>query len=103
MTTFLLVRHGETDAVGRFLTGWKTGCHLNDRGKLQINRLAQSLLGSAMQAIYTSPLERAFETAEILGEAHGLSPIIREDLGELRFGEWEGKTFEELSRDRYLG
>lgn len=53
-----------------------------------------------MQAIYTSPLERAFETAEILGEAHGLSPIIREDLGELRFGEWEGKTFEELSHDR---
>jgi probable phosphoglycerate mutase len=53
-----------------------------------------------MQAIYTSPLERALETAGILGEAHGLSPIICEDLGELRFGEWEGKTFEELSHDR---
>jgi broad specificity phosphatase PhoE len=52
-----------------------------------------------MQAIYTSPLERALETAEILGKPHGLSPVIREDLGELRFGEWEGKTFEELSHD----
>jgi|SRR4051794_10953983 broad specificity phosphatase PhoE len=100
MTTFLLVRHGETDAVGRFLTGWKTGCHLNDRGKLQVSRLAQSLLGLAMQAIYTSPLERAVETAEILGKPQGLSPVIRDDLGELRFGEWEGKTFEELSQDR---
>jgi broad specificity phosphatase PhoE len=52
-----------------------------------------------MQAIYTSPLERAVETAEILGEPRGLSPVIRDDLGELRFGEWEGRTFEELSQD----
>ncbi len=52
-----------------------------------------------MQAIYTSPLERAIETAEVLGEPHGLRPVIRDGLGELRFGEWEGQTFEELSQD----
>jgi probable phosphoglycerate mutase len=53
-----------------------------------------------MQAIYTSPLERAIETAEIMGKPRGLSPVIRENLGELRFGEWEGRTFEELRHDR---
>jgi probable phosphoglycerate mutase len=53
-----------------------------------------------MQAIYTSPLERAVETAEIIGSPCGLSPVIREDLGELHFGEWEGRTFEELRHDR---
>jgi probable phosphoglycerate mutase len=52
-----------------------------------------------MHAIYTSPLERAVETANLIGEPHRLSPVIRADLGELRFGEWEGRTFEELSHD----
>lgn len=99
MTTFLLVRHGETDAAGRFVTGWKTGFHLNETGKLQVRRLAQSLSGLTMQAIYTSPLERAVETAEMIGQSLGLSPVTRDDLGESRFGEWEGKTFVELSQD----
>lgn len=53
-----------------------------------------------MHAIYTSPLERAVETAGIIGKQCGISPIIRQDLGEFRFGEWEGRTFEELSHDR---
>ena len=53
-----------------------------------------------MQAIYTSPLERAVQTAEIIGNSRGLSPVIRENLGELRFGEWEGRTFKELRKDR---
>jgi probable phosphoglycerate mutase len=52
-----------------------------------------------MQAIYTSPLERAIETAEILGELRVIRPVIRKDLGELHFGDWEGQTFEELSHD----
>jgi probable phosphoglycerate mutase len=52
-----------------------------------------------MQAIYTSPLERAIETADIVADSFNLSPIAREQLGELRFGEWEGKTFDELDRD----
>jgi probable phosphoglycerate mutase len=52
-----------------------------------------------MQAIYSSPLERAFETAEVLAEPHGLRPAIRDGLGELRFGDWEGQTFDALNRD----
>ncbi len=51
-----------------------------------------------MRAIYTSPLERAVETAEAIGRVHGLRPQTVEDLGEVRIGEWEGLTMEELDR-----
>ncbi len=53
----------------------------------------------AIQAIYTSPLERAVETAETIGAPHQIVPSIREDLGEFRFGDWEGRTFAELNQD----
>jgi broad specificity phosphatase PhoE len=99
MTTLLLVRHGETDAVKGSLTGWKAGFHLNNTGREQARRLAQCLSELKVNAIYTSPLERAVETATIIGEPHGLSPTVREQLGDLRFGEWEERTFEELRRD----
>jgi probable phosphoglycerate mutase len=99
MTTFLLVRHGNTDAVGSRLMGWKRGCHLNKEGREQARRLAQSLSWLAIEAIYTSPLERAVETAEIIGAERGITPCAREDLGELRFGQWEGRTFDELNQD----
>jgi broad specificity phosphatase PhoE len=52
-----------------------------------------------IRAIYTSPLERAVETAEAIAAPHKIVPAIREDLGEFRFGEWEGRTFEELNQD----
>jgi probable phosphoglycerate mutase len=51
-----------------------------------------------IRAIYTSPLERAIETAEPLARRHGLTPQRVEQLGEIRFGEWEGLTMEELER-----
>jgi probable phosphoglycerate mutase len=51
-----------------------------------------------IQAIYTSPLERAVETAEKIAIAHRLQPIQCEALGEMKFGEWEGKPFSELVR-----
>ena len=54
------------------------------------------LAGVPIKAVYTSPLERAFETAEPLARSRGIDPQVVEDLGELRVGEWEGKSFAEL-------
>ncbi len=99
MTTFLLVRHAETDAVGKSLAGWQSGHRLNATGKEQAQQLARSLSRLPIQAIYTSPLERAVETAEAIAVQHGLTPAIRETLGEIHFGEWEGRTFAELTDD----
>src|SRR5688572_29144837 len=96
MTTFLLVRHGDTGAIGKYLTGWTPGWRLNDQGKQQVRLLAQKLSDFPIKAVYTSPLERAVETAEALAVPHGLAARIRDRLGEFRLGDWEGKSFEEL-------
>lgn len=52
-----------------------------------------------IRAIYTSPLERAVETAEAIAQSCGLTPVVRADLGELSFGAWEGRTFQSLAED----
>lgn len=96
MTTFLLVRHGLTDAVGKVMAGWQPGWHLNERGKRQAETLAQQMRRFPIRGIYTSPLERAVETAEAIAAMHGLTPVKVEALGEIRIGEWEGLTLNEL-------
>jgi probable phosphoglycerate mutase len=62
-------------------------------------KLSQSLSRSNIRAIYSSPLERAIETADAIARPHGLVPFIRQDLGEWRVGAWEGRTFESLNGD----
>jgi len=96
MTTFLLIRHGDTDAIGQTLAGWTPGWHLNARGKQQAERLAQRLAERPIRAVYTSPLERTVETAEPIARRHGLEAQLVEALGEIRLGEWEGRPFKEL-------
>ena len=82
MTTFLLMRHGETDAVGKSIMGWRPGWHLNANGRKQVERLAARLAPLPIRAIYTSPLERAVETAEAVAKPHGIEP--RPDRGTRR-------------------
>jgi len=58
--------------------------------------LAESLASVPLRAIYTSPLERAIETAQAIARCRGIEPRTVDDLGEVRIGEWEGKSFAEL-------
>src|SRR5438105_1964104 len=55
MTTFLLVRHGETDAVGKSMMGWAPGWHLNANGKSQVERLAELLAPLPIRAGVNRP------------------------------------------------
>jgi broad specificity phosphatase PhoE len=98
MTTFLLIRHGETDAVGNRIMGWTPGRNLNAAGRAQAERLSSRLAQLPIRAIYTSPLERAIETAEAIAKPHALEPQRDEELGEVRFGSWEGLTIAELQQ-----
>jgi probable phosphoglycerate mutase len=98
MTTFLLVRHGETDAVGKLIMGWRPGWHLNEKGREEVKALAIRLERMPIRAVYTSPLERAVETAEEIARPHGLEPRIVDEFGEFRPGDWEGMTLTELDR-----
>lgn len=95
MTHLFLVRHGETawNAEGRYQG--QANPALNEQGRAQSIRLAESLAGIEFDAAYTSDLDRAQSTAEIIGEDLWFFSDPR--WRELSFGEWEGKRFEEIA------
>lgn len=97
MTVLLLIRHASNDYVkeGR-LAGWTPGIHINAHGQREADALARRLYPISISAIYSSPLERAIDTAQAIGSCQKLEVQVREDLGELRIGEWTGKLIKEL-------
>ena len=97
-TQLLLIRHGLTDWVGHRLPGWTPGIHLGEEGRQQAEALAQRLASLPIEAIYASPLERTVETAEAIAAPHGLSVQLRENLGEVRIGEWTGQDIKDLAK-----
>jgi len=99
MPTVLLIRHAENDYVrtGR-LAGRLPGVHLNENGRSQAQALVEKLSGAPVKAIYSSPLERALETARPLAEALHLPVIPRDALLETDYGEWQGRKLIGLYR-----
>lgn len=96
MTTFYLVRHGETtwNKTGRFQG--KTDIHLSPKGKKQAEKLALWFKDKEIDAIYSSSLSRAVETAEPVSKILRLPILTSDELLELNFGQWEGKNFSEI-------
>lgn len=103
MTRLLLVRHGETDwnADGR-LQG-QTDRPLSEFGRQQARRLADELAAEDLEAIYSSDLARARETAEIVGARVGLPVMLDRGLREKDWGTWEGLTAVERDRVEFAG
>lgn len=101
MALFLLIRHGENDYVkqGR-LAGRLPGIHLNKKGCEQADLLASKLHGAPVKAVYSSPLERALETATPIASSLGLEVIVREGLIETDYGEWQNQKLKGLSRQK---
>jgi broad specificity phosphatase PhoE len=99
-TTLVLVRHGETDwnAANRFQG--HADPPLNEKGQAQARALATELRREAFAALYTSPLQRAAETAAIIGYELGLEPIPDDALKEVDVGSWSGLTRAEVE-ERY--
>ncbi|MHB0935633.1 MAG: alpha-ribazole phosphatase [Armatimonadota bacterium] len=97
MTILYLVRHGETawNAGGRFQGQQDTP--LSDKGCGQARSVAQALAGRHFDAVYTSDLARAAETAACIAAPHGLTPMRDIRLREVYFGEWEGLTVAEVT------
>jgi probable phosphoglycerate mutase len=96
LTVLLLVRHGETDWIGEKLAGRLPDVHLNAKGRENAERLAAMLQPLALAAVYSSPLERAVETAEPTARAAGKDILRSELLQEVDFGELTGKAFSEF-------
>lgn len=95
----LLIRHASNDWVGKRLAGWTEGVHLNEKGRAEAARLAGRLAGVRLDAIYSSPLDRAMETAAFVAAPHGLTVGVLPDVGEVRFGSWEGRELDALREE----
>jgi broad specificity phosphatase PhoE len=101
MAVFFLVRHGACDGLGQTLWGRTAGVCLNDEGKAQVQRAAEHFKNVKLDAVYSSPLERALETAEAIARVARLEVKQSAAFNEVDFGEWSGKSFEALSRDEH--
>ena len=97
--TAILMRHGETAWNRDRRVMGDLDIPLSDEGRVQCEHAARLLESFAIDRIVSSPLVRARETADIVA-AH-LGHSIEEDprLVEVRFGEWQGKTYEDVATD----
>jgi broad specificity phosphatase PhoE len=98
VTTILLARHGETDwnREGRF-QGWADP-PLNATGRTQAVDLSVELMAEDLAAVYSSPLRRAYETAEVVAASRGLEPVTVDALREVDVGSWSGLTRAEIEQ-----
>lgn len=101
MTTLLLIRHGETDynRNGK-MAGRMPGVPLNEKGRKQAEAVATALAKAPIKTIYSSPIERAQETASYLSKTIGLEVRIAEGINETDIGEWTGRSVKQCARTK---
>ncbi len=96
-TKIYLIRHGETEDADSGRYKGHLDVPLSENGIKQIKKLAEYLLQHTdLKAVYTSDLNRAIKSAEIIAGLFGLKTVITGKLKERNFGEWEGMTFNEI-------
>ncbi|MGA1791763.1 MAG: histidine phosphatase family protein [bacterium] len=98
MKRIFLIRHGEipSNTINRY-AGWSDE-ELTETGIKQVRAVSEKLKAHPIKKLYTSPLRRAVQTAEIFGESFNLAPIVEPDLKELKLGPWEGLCEKEISK-----
>lgn len=96
-TRIVLIRHGETDwnVEGRYQG--QADPPLNARGREQAHKLARELAKTGIDVIYSSPLRRAWETAEIVARVLGVPLHPEPRLMEIHQGEWQGRLRSEIA------
>jgi len=100
MTIVFLIRHGHTDWADKKLAGWLPDVHLNETGVQQAAALVERLAPVKLNSIFSSPLERTLETAAPLAKARSLKVTRVPDLGEVKYGDWQGKPLSQLSKKK---
>ncbi len=99
MPTLLLVRHGETDWNRSGQIMGERPVPLNDAGEHQAQRLAAVLESHTINAIFSSPVKRAKQTADILASSAKLPVTEDRALTEIDVGEWVGRYWKDLTDD----
>lgn len=98
MSRLLLARHGETGLNSRERFWGQTDVELGEAGIRQAGQLRDRLATEKIDAVYASQLRRSRVTAGIIASRHRLEIMTCPELNEVNFGEFEGRTFEEISR-----
>lgn len=94
-----LVRHGETvHNVAGIAQGWNDS-ELSELGRRQVEVLAKRMVTEEPEAIFSSPLQRALTTAEAISKATGVAIQTLDDLREMNYGRWEGRSFLDVRRE----
>lgn len=91
------LRHGSIDETlsGKYIG--TTDVPLSDKGKIELRKLDYEYRYPGCQAVFTSPLKRCTQTCKILYPEQ--NPLVIANLSECNFGEWEGKTANDLNGD----
>ncbi len=100
MSHLIFIRHAETDLTGTFCG--QSDPQINESGKAQVIGLIERLATETFDAIYSSDLRRAMDTAAPIADAFNLPLYKASELREIHFGDWEGLTWgeiEERNRD----
>jgi len=98
MTRILLVRHGRTEwNKGKIFRG-TADIPLDEQGRKEAACARNWLEAETFHAAYSSPLGRAVETAEIILGPHGIPVVKNDGLTDLNYGDWQGKTDDEVAR-----
>jgi len=96
MIELLIIRHGETSWNTADIFRGRISIGLSEKGLIQVELLSEYLSPKKIQAIYSSPLQRALQTAEAVARLHQLNVQTVPGLNDLDFGEWEGKSVQEV-------
>ena len=96
MGRVLLVRHAPTPETGKKLTGRLPGVSLDGAGVEIARRTAERLASVKLAAVYSSPIERTWETALEIARPRGLDPIREDGVVEVDYGDWSGRTLKSL-------
>ena len=93
----VLVRHADVDDAARGRCYGTLDVGLSEAGRAQAARLARALSAEPLDAVVSSPRVRALETATAIAAPHGVEVGIEPGLRELDFGEFEGRTYDEIA------
>ncbi len=99
MAEILLIRHGETEWNLREVFRGRADVPLSARGREQARLLGEALRGSGVQAVYSSPLSRARQTADPLADVLGIEGQTDERLVDMSFGRWESRSRAEVEKE----
>lgn len=101
MTVLHLVRHGQVENPQRIVYGRQRGWRLSERGRKEAEAVASHLAGRPLACVYTSPLERAMQTASAIAAVCGCDAVPRDDLSEAFLcAPWEGLSWREVRARR---